>query len=185
MSDQVIQQAKQKTQSSLEAFERELGTIRTGRANPSLIENLAVEAYGAHMKLQELASITAPEAGLLVVQPYDASIAGTIANAVRTSDLNLNPIVDGTIIRLPLPPLTQERRQEMVKLVGQKAEAAKVSIRNVRQEAFTALKKAKEDSQISQDEQLGFEKRVQEIVDSSNKQIETLAATKEQDLLKM
>jgi ribosome recycling factor len=185
MSDQVISQAKQKTQASLEAFERELGTIRTGRANPSLIENLSVEAYGAHMKLQELASITAPEATLLVVQPYDASITGAIANAFRTSDLNLNPIVEGSVIRLPLPPLTQERRQEMVKLVSQKAEAARVAVRNVRQEAFSTLKRAKENSEISQDEQLGFEKRAQELVDSANKQIETLAAAKEQDLLKM
>jgi ribosome recycling factor len=185
MSEQIIQEIKLKTQQSLEAFERELSTIRTGRANPSLVENLLVEAYGSTMKLQELASITAPEAALLVVQPWDASITGTIANAIRTSDLNLNPLVEGTVIRLPLPPLTLERRQEMVKLVGQKAEAGRVAIRSVRHDAFSQLKRDKDNGDISQDEQLGVEKRLQEVVDTANKQIETLAAHKEQDLLKM
>jgi ribosome recycling factor len=144
-----------------------------------------VEAYGSNMKLQEVASITAPEASLLVVQPWDASLTGSIANAIRTSDLNINPVVEGSVIRLPLPPLTQERRQEMVKMMGQKTETARVSIRNVRQEAFTALKKAKEAGDIGQDEQLGFEKRVQETVDDANKQVEHIANQKEQDLLKI
>ena len=185
MSEQVVSQTKQKIQSSIEAFERELGSIRTGRANPGLVENLSVEAYGANMKLMEVASITAPEVSLLVVQPYDASLTGAIANAIRTSVLNINPVVEGSVIRLPLPPLTQERRQEMVKMVGQKAETARVSVRNARQDGFTAVKKAKEGSEISQDEQLGYEKRIQEAVDAANKQIEQIATQKEQDLLKI
>jgi ribosome recycling factor len=185
MSDQIVKQTSQKIQASIEAFERELGTIRTGRANPSLVENLPVEAYGSTMKLQELASITAPEPAMLLVQPWDASVTGAIANAFRTSDLNLNPVVDGTIIRLPLPPLTQERRQELVKLVGQKTENAKVAVRSNRHDALSDLKRAKDNGDIGQDEQLGFEKRIQDAVDAANKQIETLAKTKEQDLLQM
>ena len=185
MSEQVIQQTKQKMQAALEAFERELASIRTGRAAPSLIENMSVEAYGSQMKLQEVASITAPEASLLVVQPWDASIAGNIANALRTSDFHFNPVVEGAVIRVPLPPLTQERRQELVKLVGKKAEEGKISVRNIRQDAFTQLKRAKEDGDISQDEQVGYEKRVQEIVESTNQQIEAAAKAKEQDLLKI
>lgn len=185
MSEQVIQQTKQKMQAALEAFERELASIRTGRAAPSLIENMSVEAYGSQMKLQEVASITAPEASLLVVQPWDASIAGNIANALRTSDFHFNPVVEGAVIRVPLPPLTQERRQELVKLVGKKAEEGKISVRNIRQDAFTQLKRAKEDGDISQDEQVGYEKRVQEVVESTNQQIETAAKVKEQDLLKI
>ena len=185
MSEQVIQQTKQKMQAALEAFERELASIRTGRAAPSLIENMSVEAYGSQMKLQEVASITAPEASLLVVQPWDASIAGNIANALRTSDFHFNPVVEGAVIRVPFPPLTQERRQELVKLVGKKAEEGKISVRNIRQDAFTQLKRAKEDGDISQDEQVGYEKRVQEVVESTNQQIETAAKVKEQDLLKI
>jgi len=185
MSEQIIQQSKQKMTQALEAFDRELASIRTGRAAPSLIENMSVEAYGSHMKLQELASITAPEAALLVVQPWDASIAGTIANALRTSDFHFNPVVEGAVIRVPLPPLTQERRQELVKLVSKKAEEAKISVRNVRQDAFTQLKRAKEDGDIGQDEQVGYEKRVQDVVEATNRQIESAAKTKEQDLLKI
>lgn len=185
MSEQLIQSTKQKITASLEAFDRELASIRTGRANPSLVENLAVEAYGAVMKLQELASITAPEPTMLVVQPYDGSIAGTIANAVRTSNLNLNPVVDGTVIRLPLPPLTTERRQEMVKMVNQKTEQARVSVRSIRHDALSELKKAKDDGDISQDEQAGYEKRIQDAVEAANKQIEQVAGHKEEELLKI
>ena len=185
MSEQLISQTKAKIQASIDAFERELSSIRTGRANPSLVENLNVEAYGQNMKLQEVASITAPEPAMIVVQPWDASLTGAIANAFRTSDLNLNPVVDGTIIRLPLPPLTQERRQEMVKLVGQKAEQAKVSVRSVRHEAYSDLKKAKDGGDLSQDEQMSFEKRIQDAVDATNKQIDATAQKKEQDLMTM
>jgi ribosome recycling factor len=185
MLEQIIQETKQKLNHSLEAFERELGTVRAGRANPSLVENLLVEAYGSTMKLQELASITAPEAAMLIVQPWDSSVIGPISNAIRTSDLNLNPVVDSTIIRLPIPPLTQERRQEMVKLVGRKAEEGKVAVRSIRHDAFSELKRHKDNGEISQDEQLGLEKRLQEVVDATNKQIETAAQQKEQELLKM
>src|SRR4051812_11936233 len=101
MSDQLIRETKQKMSQALEAFQTDLGTIRTGRANPSLIENLQVEVYGSTMKLQEVASIMAPEAALLVVQPWDASIANTIANTLRTSELNLNPVVEGATLRIP------------------------------------------------------------------------------------
>ncbi len=185
MSEQIIQQTKQKMQQALEAFERELASIRTGRAAPSLIENMSVEAYGSQMKLQEVASITAPESSLLVVQPWDATIAGSIANSLRTSDFHFNPVVEGAVIRVPLPPLTQEGRQDLVKLVGKKAEDAKISVRTIRQDAFTQLKRAKEGGDISQDEQLGYEKRVQEVVEKTNRQIDTEAKTKEQDLLKI
>lgn len=185
MSEQIITQTKQKMQQAIEAFERELASIRTGRAAPSLIENMLVDAYGSSMKLQEVASITAPEASLLVVQPWDASIAGSIANSLRTSDFHFNPVVEGAVIRIPLPPLTQERRQELVKLVGKKAEEAKISVRNVRQDALSQLKRSKENGDISQDEQLGFEKRVQEVVEATNKDIDSTAKAKESDLLTM
>ena len=157
--------------------------VRTGRAAPSLIENLQVEAYGSMMKLQEVASITAPEASLLVVQPWDASIAGSVANSLRTSDFHFNPIVEGSVIRVPLPPLTEERRQELAKMVSKKTEDAKISVRNVRQEALTQLKRLKEGGDIGQDEQLGYEKQIQDLVDQANRDLETKAKTKEQELL--
>src|SRR5690606_20462258 len=108
MSEQLIQQTKQKMQQSFEAFERELSSVRTGRAAPSLIENMMVEAYGSNMKLQEVASITAPEPTMLVVQPWDGSVTDSIAKSLRTSDFHFNPAVEGTVIRVPIPPLTQE-----------------------------------------------------------------------------
>ncbi len=185
MSEQIIQQAKQKMQQSFEAFERDMSTVRTGRAAPSLIENLSVEAYGSMMKLQEVASITAPEPALLVVQPWDASLVDVVAKMLRTSDFHFNPAVEGTVIRIPLPPLTQDRRQEMVKMVGKKTEEAKISVRNVRQDTLTALKRAKEGSEISEDELAGFEKRVQDLVEATNKQIEAAAKVKEQDLMSL
>lgn len=185
MSEQLINQTKQKLQQAKEAFESGLSSIRTGRAAPSLIENMSVEAYGSQMKLQEVASITAPEPAMLVVQPWDQSVVDSVVKSLRTSDFHFNPAVEGTVIRIPLPPLTQERRQELVKLVGKKAEEGKISVRNVRQDAFSQLKKAKQNNEMSEDEQLGYEKRVQEMVDSINKEIEATAKEKEQELLKI
>lgn len=185
MSDQLIKDTKQKMQAALEAFRQDLGKIRTGRAAPSLIENLPVEAYGSTMRLQEVASITAPEAAMLIVQPWDASLANTIANAIRNSELHLNPAVEGSLLRIPLPPLTQERRQEFVKMVGKRAEEARVEIRSHRHEALSALKRAKDSGDLSQDEQQMYEKRIQETVEDQNKQIDTLATAKEQELMKV
>lgn len=185
MSEPLIQQTKQKMQQSVEAYERDLSTVRTGRATPSLIENMSVEAYGTMMKLQEVASITAPEAALLVVQPWDASVVDSVAKSLRTSDFNFNPAVEGMLIRIPLPPLTQERRQELVKLVGKKAEEAKISVRNVRQDALSQLKRAKEGHEIGEDELAGYEKRVQDLVEATNKEIEGLTKVKEQDLMSL
>jgi ribosome recycling factor len=185
MSDALIKDTKQKMQSGLEAFRQDLGRIRTGRATPSLIEGLMVEAYGSMMKLQEVASIAAPEATLLVVQPWDASLANTIANAIRNSDLHLNPAVEGNVLRIPLPPLTQERRQEFVKLVNKRAEEARVEVRGHRHDALAALKRAKDNGDLSQDEQQMYEKRIQEAVEDLNKQIDTLASAKEQELMKV
>lgn len=185
MSEQLILQTKQKMQQSVEAYERDLSTVRTGRAAPSLIENLPVEAYGTTMKLQEVASITAPEAALLVVQPWDASVTDAVAKMLRTSDFNFNPVVEGNIIRIPLPPLTEDRRRELVKMVGKKTEEAKISVRNVRQDALSQLKRAKEATEIGEDEQAGYEKRVQELVDSTNKRVDELGKQKEQDLMSL
>jgi ribosome recycling factor len=185
MSDQIIRETKQKMQASLDAFQHDLVGVRTGRAAPSLIENLAIEVYGSVMKLQEIASITAPDAAMLVVQPWDAGVTGSISKAIQSSELNLNPVVDGSNIRVPLPPLTQERRLEFVKLVGKKTEEAHVSVRSVRQDALGKLKRAKDDGDLSQDEQQMYEKRVQEVVDDVNKQIDALSHHKEQELLKI
>jgi ribosome recycling factor len=185
MSDQLVRDTKQKMTQALEAFQQDLGTIRTGRANPSLIENLALEVYGSTMKLQEVAAITAPEAALLVVQPWDASIANTIANALRESELHLNPVVEGAVLRIPLPPLTEERRREFAKLVGKRAEEAKVSVRSHRHDALSALKRAKDDGDLSQDEQQMYEKRIQEAVEDLNRQIESIGNRKEQELMSL
>lgn len=185
MSDQTVKDTKNKMAQSVEAFAGELSSIRTGRATPSLVENLPVEAYGSSMKLMEVASITSPDPSSLLIQPWDSSVIGSIANAIRISDLNLNPVVDGTSIRLPIPPLTTERRQEFVKIVHKKAEEARVAIRSQRHDALSELKRYKDEGELSQDEQLGFEKRIQETVEDANRQIESMASHKEGEVLKL
>jgi len=137
---------------AVEELRREFASVRTGKASPALLDSLKVEAYQTTMPLNQIANVSAPEPQLLVVQPYDVQLAGTISKAIQGSDLGLNPSVDGNLVRIPIPPLTEERRKELVKVVHRMAEEGRIAIRNVRQHARQELQKAEKESAVGEDE---------------------------------
>lgn len=168
---------------TLEHLSVEFDALRTGRANPSLVESIAVEAYGSTMPLVQLASITVPEPRLLLIQPWDASTIKDIEKAISQSSLGINPVVDGKNIRLPFPPMTEQRRKEMAKVVHEKAEEARVRIRTAREDAMKHLKNAEAAGEISEDAATAERAQVQAQVDESSKEILARAAKKEQEIL--
>ena len=161
---------------------REFGEIRGGRANPSLVEHLTVQYYGAATPLKQLAAITAPEPRLLVVQPWDAALVPEIEKAILKSGLGITPAVDGKVVRLPIPPLSGERRSELVKLAHKMAEDGRVHVRNVRRDANEAVKKLKGQKQASEDEAFKAQDQIQKLTDRNIEQINALLRTKEQEL---
>jgi ribosome recycling factor len=163
----------------------EFASVRTGKASPALVENLDVEAYGSSMKLKQLALITTPEPRLVVIQPFDASTTQAIEKALKESRLGINPNVDGRIIRLPIPPLTEERRKELVKGIRQMAEEARVRVRSVRRDGLEALKKAQKDGGITEDDLERYEKDVQKLTDDSVKKIDEAVSSKEAEIMKV
>lgn len=179
MSDQILQEATQLIHKSLDHLHEEYAKFQTGRASASLVENLMVESFGAKMPLKGLASISVPEANQIVIQPWNRDQLVDIEKAVRESDLGLNPSNDGVVIRLIIPPLTEERRKDLVKLVHKYAEDSKISIRNARHEALSDLKKL----ELSEDELKGKEKKIQVVVDEYNEKIEEAAKAKEKDIM--
>jgi ribosome recycling factor len=185
MIDDTLQEAEGKMSRAIEVAKEEFSGIRTGRANPALIARLTVDYYGAPTPLQQLASIGAPEARLLVVSPYDRNASASIEKAIRNSDLGINPANDGQVIRLAFPPLTEERRKEYVKLARQRAEEARTSIRNVRRHANEELNRLEKDGEISQDEQRRATQRVQQLTDKFVGEVDTLLQHKEQELLEV
>ena len=165
------------------SFERELASIRAGRANSSLLDRIEIDYYGAPTPINQLATIGVPEARMLTITPYDKSILSAIERAIYQSDLGINPANDGTIIRLVIPQLTEERRKELAKLVGKDSENAKIAVRNIRRDAMDALKKAEKNSEITEDELHADEKKVQDLTDNSVKNIDKIAENKEKELL--
>lgn len=168
---------------SLEFLQDEFGKIRTGKASPSLVENLQVEAYGGHMRLRELATITTPEARLIVIQPWDAHNVQAIEKAIQKSGLGLNPHVDGKIIRLPIPELSEERRKELDKVVKKMAEDQRVAVRQIRRDAMEAAKKAKKAGEVSEDDEKRIEHEIQAKTDEYIGQIDAELAKKEKEIL--
>jgi ribosome recycling factor len=183
--DPVLTQPNQKISDSLDHFKMELSAIRAGRATPSLVENITVEAYGARMKMVEVGTIGAPQPSLLTIQVWDAGLVQAVIKAIQESNLGLNPSNEGNVVRLPIPPLTEERRLEYVKLVHHKLEEAKVSIRSVRQDVRSTWQKEKEDGNISEDEFFRREKLLQELVDKKTLEADELAKAKEQELMEL
>ena len=180
--DERVQKYEQKMTKTLDGFEAELTTIRAGRANPHILDKLTVDYYGTPTPLQQVANITVPEARMIQIQPWEASLIKEISKAILSSDLNLNPNSDGKIIRLVLPELTEERRKELVKDVKKKGEAAKVAVRNVRRDANDAFKKlAKQD--VSEDEIKELEEQIQKITDKFVKEIEKAVEEKSKEIL--
>lgn len=178
-----IATADQDFQKALAHLKSEYARLQIGRASPALVEELKVEAYGSLQPLKGLGSVTVPDPKTLQIQPWDRGILGNIERAIQAANLGLNPINDGRVIRIPMPPLTEERRKELVKVVHQMGENAKISIRTSRGVAHAAFKTMEENKEISEDERRLSEKHLQEKVDKANKEVEETAKKKEQDIL--
>jgi ribosome recycling factor len=185
MTKKMISETEEKMQKSHQAIRREFASLRTGKASTSLLDNVRVDYHGTIMPLNQLASLSAPEPRLLIVQAWDKSIVGEIAKAIQKADLGLNPLVEGNIIRLPIPALSEERRKEIVKHAKKVAEEGKVAIRNIRREANDVLKKATKDKEISEDEQDKALTEVQELTDKYSEMIEDLMIEKEDEIMEI
>lgn len=181
---QVVDQAKSKFQAALTHFQEDLKKVRTGRAHPSMLDGVMVEAYGTPMPLIQVANITTPEAQLIQITPFDPNNIQAIASAIRDNpSLGLNPMDDGRLVRVPIPPLTEERRREYAKLVGSKLEDCMVSLRNVRHEALKSVDQAKKDKEIGEDEAKRLEKQVDDIMNQTKSSAEAAAKAKEQEIM--
>ncbi len=183
--DEILLNADDKMDSAIDAFRRELNGIRTGRAHPSLIETLPVDYYGAITPLKQLGTINAPEARLLTIQVWDRSAVSAIQKAIQASDLGLNPAIDGQLMRLPIPSLTEQRRKDFVRMLHTKTEEARVAVRNVRRHAHDELRKSEKDGDVSQDDLKRSEDELQKITDRHIAAIDVEAKKKEADLLEV
>jgi len=183
--DSVIKQTEEKMKKTLAALEDEFNTLRTGRASASLFDKVRVEYYGNQTPLNQVATISVPEARLVVIQPWDKSIIGDIEKAIQKSELSLNPSNDGKVIRISIPPLTEERRKEYVKIAKNMAEQSRVSLRNVRRDANDELKAAEKDAELSEDELKRGEDSVQKLTDSYVEKINEILEAKEKEILEI
>ncbi|TMC52015.1 MAG: ribosome recycling factor [Chloroflexi bacterium] len=183
--DPVLRDAETKMAKSVDHFAGELATIRTGRANPALIDKVMVPYYGTPTPLNQLAQISVPEPRLLVVSVYDKSQIGVIEKALRTSEQGLNPASDGQVIRVPIPPLTEERRREFVKLVRQKAEDARVAIRNVRRDELHRIDQMQKAGDVAEDDSKRAHARLQKITESQIEKVDALASRKESEVMEI
>jgi ribosome recycling factor len=183
--DEILLETEATMEKGFEYMQHEFSAVRTGKASPALVENIDVEAYGASMKLKQLALITTPEPRLLVIQPFDASTTKDIEKAIKESKIGINPIVDGKIIRLPIPALSEERRKDLVKGLKQMAEEARVRIRSARREGIDSLKKAEKDGSVSEDALESYEKEIQKLTDGFAKKIDDAVNHKEAEILKV
>lgn len=185
MSQTVLNKTKKDMIAAERKLSHELGTIRAGRANASLLDGVTVSYYGAETPLNQLAQISVPEARMIVIAPYDKGSLEEIEKGINKSDLGITPSNDGEIIRLVVPQLTAERRQEIAKRVGTEAEEAKIAVRNIRRVAMDELKSLEKDGEISEDEQRRYEQDVQKLTDDSVEKIDELAAEKEKEIVEV
>ena len=181
--DKLITDLRRRMDGAIDALKKELGGLRTGRASPSLLESVSVNAYGANMPLNQLSTVSAPEPRLLVVQVWDRSMAKAVDAAIREAGLGLNPQSEGQVIRVPIPPLSEERRKELTKIAHKYAEQARVSVRNVRRDGLEALKKREKDREVTQDQHRKLDKDVQTLTDDTIKKVDETLAHKEKEIL--
>jgi ribosome recycling factor len=179
----VIQDASKRMQKAIENLQNEFKKMRSGRAHPSLLDQIQVSYYGNDTPLTQVANVNVEDARTLSITPWDKQMVAAIEKAIRTSDLGLNPATSGTVIRVPLPAPTEERRKDMVKIVRQEAEAGRVSIRNIRRDANTSIKALLKDKTISEDDERRLEEQVQKLTDDSIAQVDKLLGEKEHDLM--
>ena len=183
--DEILMNAEEGMEKAVDYLSHEFASIRTGKASPALVDNIDVEAYGATMKLKQMAVISTPEPRMLVISPFDASTTGAIEKAIRESKLGINPSVDGKIIRLPIPQLSEERRRDLVKTCKTIAEETRVRIRSARRDAMEHLKKAQKDGSITEDALETYEKDVQKLTDGFGKKVDETFVSKEADIMKV
>ena len=174
--------SEEKMRRALEVVKRELNEIRGGRASPSLVEHMTVDYYGTATPIKAVATVTSPEVHMLVIQPWDAKLVPEIEKAIQKASLGITPVVDGKIVRLPIPPLTGERREDLTKLTHKLAEEGRVNIRTIRRDANEAIKKLKTEKQISEDDAFKAQDHVQQLTDKYIEQINALVKAKEQEL---
>jgi ribosome recycling factor len=183
MGDAILKNLISRLEATIEAVKKDLATVRTGRAKPALVENVSVEAYGGMMSLRELASITAPDTTLLLINPWDKSLVNAIANGIRKADLNINPVVDGETIKIMIPSLTQERREELVKLTHQKLEAGRIMIRQVRTEIKAEIEALEDMSGVSEDDTKRWLSEMQKKIDEYMSRVDSVGKDKENELM--
>lgn len=179
----ITDQAKTKMQATIDHFKQELKNLRTGRANPSILDNVFVEVYGTQVRLKELAAVSAPEARQLLINPFDRSTAGAISKGIEKANLNLQPMLDGNVIRINIPPMDESTRKDMVKIGKRKAEESKVTIREIRRKHNEMIRKQKADAEITEDVMKKQEKMIQDFTDQFCKETDDLMNTKEKEIM--
>jgi ribosome recycling factor len=185
MSDQILGSCRDKMKQAVQSFSKSLATVRAGRANPSLLDSVFVEYYGANTPLNQLATVSAPEARLLVITPYDKTAMQDIEKAIQKADLGFSPTNDGNVIRINIPPLTEERRKDLVKVVGKYAEEYRVQVRNVRRDTNDALKREEKNGDLTEDELRLAQDEVQKETDKHISEIDQLAKNKEKEIMEV
>jgi ribosome recycling factor len=183
--DDVLKSAEHKMTTAVEILGRDLQSVRTGRASPHLLERIQVDYYGSPTPINGVANISAPDPRMVLVQPWDRSMLGVIEKAIQRSDLGINPTNDGTVIRLVLPQLTEERRKELVKQVHHRAEEARIAVRNCRRDALDHLRKAEKDGGVSQEEERRAQERLQKMTDSFIKRVDEVLKVKETEVMEV
>ncbi len=183
MVKELLEDAKRRMTKSVETFKNEVARVRTGRASVALLDGIKVDYYGTQMPLNQMATITVQDARLIVVQPWDVSAISAIEKAIQRAELGLNPVNDGKIIRISVPPLTEERRKELVKMVRKMAEEARVAVRNVRRDILNDLKDLKKEGEISEDDFYRAQEQLQKITDEYIGKIDDILAQKEKDIM--
>lgn len=176
---------KNRMDKTIETLKTDFGSLRAGRAHVSLLDGIMVEAYGSMTPLSQVGTVSVPDARTLSISVWDKSLAKSVEKAIMESDLGLNPSSDGQLIRIPIPPLSEERRKELSKVAGKYAEGAKVAVRNIRRDALDEVKKLKKDNLISEDEEKRFENEIQKLTDDATKKVDELLAQKEKDILQV
>ena len=185
MIEEIIEDAKSRMGKSIDAFKQALSKIRTGRAHPSLLDHVKVDYYGSEVPLSQVANINVEDSRTLVVNPWEKQMVQAVEKAIMKSDLGLNPNTAGTVIRIPMPPLTEERRRDMVKIVRSEAEGARVAIRNIRRDANSDFKELLKEKEISEDDQRRASDRIQKLTDQYVEEVEKLVEVKEAELMEI
>lgn len=185
MSSPVLKEASQQMDRNLEAIGREFSGVRTGKASPALLDSVQVPAYGSVMPLKQTATVTAPEAQLIVVQPWDTSLIDIVAKAIQTADLGLNPSVDGNLIRVAIPALNEERRREMVKLLHRMAEEGRVAVRHARHKAKSEIEREKKDGELGEDEMRRELDALQDLTNEHISKLDDLLSRKETEVMEV